>query len=231
MALGALATPSKGPQRATPGPTAAAVALVAWADPPHPLLQTGPGPTVGNCIDGLDMPKQPGLMLNDSRSSSVPFLAGFNTDEATVFVYPNFPLKMNDTQFSTFVHESMNKDPQYDPAHAVSKSIIDQILTKYPLKPSMDNRIVASNLLSESSFQCGTVIPAVTYATRAKMYLYRFNHRTSFTRSDPTPGVFHSLDLPYVFGTPGSYKAKFTEEHGMAFSGIITRHMIPYVSI
>merc|ERR1712194_14496 len=126
------------------------------------------------CVDGDDMPLSPGDMMNDTRASAVPFLAGYNTDECNAFVFPSFPTGMNDTQFHDFTLQSLRKYPEWDPKHALNQTELDQIYARYPLSKHTDNRLVAANLLSDSSFRCGQVVPGTVYAKRAKFYLYRF---------------------------------------------------------
>lgn len=183
--------------------------MVAANETANPM--TDPG--WGTCVDGEDMPDTEMSMFTSSRASTVPFLAGYNTNEATAFVYPYFPDGLSDTQFHTLVTNVTNRgDPDWDRKHSCNESIQDLIRSKYPVSASTDNRAVASDMMSDMSFHCSTAVPAMAYSKRAKVYIYRFNHRTSFQQKSSTPGVFHAIELPYVFGTPSTWGANFTKE-------------------
>merc|ERR1712135_41454 len=75
----------------------------------NPLTSAGWSPTV----DGCDIQAPPSLLFEENRTADVPFLAGFNTDEANVFVYPGFPSGMPASVPPLLLGAVFSKDEAY----------------------------------------------------------------------------------------------------------------------
>jgi carboxylesterase type B len=96
-----------------------------------------------------------------------------------------------------------------DPHDKLNQTTFNRVVQFYsPSQPNGTYRQAASDLVGDVAFICNTLVAAG--AAKQPVFVYRFNHRTSFTKSTPIPGVYHGLDLPYVFGTPHSYGTNFT---------------------
>jgi len=166
----------------------------------NPLTSAGWSPTV----DGCDIQAPPSLLFEENRTADVPFLAGFNTDEANVFVYPGFPSGMPASVPPLLLGAVFSKDEAY----AMSPTQIGELLQAY--SNYSDPLAQASEIVGDGTFICGSINTAIQQSRRAPTWLYRFNFRSSCPPTRPdTPGVYHGLDLPYHFNTPSAFGCAF----------------------
>merc|ERR1712136_493725 len=147
----------------------------------NPLTSAGWSPTV----DGCDIQAPPSLLFEENRTADVPFLAGFNTDEANVFVYPGFPSGMPASVPPLLLGAVFSKDEAY----AMSPTQIGELLQAY--SNYSDPLAQTSEIVSDGTFICGSVNTAIQQSRRAPTWLYRFNFRSSCPPTRPdTPGVY-----------------------------------------
>lgn len=87
-----------------------------------------------------------------------------------------------------------------DPVVALSDTEIAELLEMYPSK---NRRQMAASLITDSTFLCSTQFAGHSYPS--DFFLYRFNHRdrcASLAYRALVPGVYHGIEMPYVFGNP-----------------------------
>lgn len=135
----------------------------------------------------------------------VPVLAGFNTDEGNTVLWPEFPSGMNSSQYHDFLGHVLTG---FDPRTALSPAQLADVFRRYPAAPEGDQRPLAARVYTDWGIFCGTQC-ALSSAAPGKAYLYRFDHRPECPEPGSVPGVYHGLELPYVFGTPASYQCSF----------------------
>ena len=160
-----------------------------------------------SCAGTIDLPDEPRKLFALNKTSGVPILVGFNTDEANVFIYPKYPTGLNSSEYVHSMHQFLQ---QHDPEDNLNSSQFSQVLHAYPAQ--VDSRQVFSEFLTDWFFRCETMHTASVYSQHHnQVHMYRFNQRASFQRSSPIPGVYHGMELPFVFGTDWSYGANFTQ--------------------
>lgn len=152
-------------------------------------------------VDGSDMPRYPRALFQDGQVNPVPILAGSNTDEVNLFVWPIYEGGMNKSQFDEYLLQLL---ANHDPLPALEADEFAEVRAAYAVDdPAMgDMRQVAAKIATHSSFQCGTY--ASGQESKNDFFLYRFNHRSAcqFWLRKWMPGVFHTSELPYVFDAP-----------------------------
>lgn len=166
----------------------------------NPFTSAGWGPSV----DGEDMPDYPAKLYSQGRVNGVPLMAGTNTDEGNLFVWPYYPLGMTRAKFQDFVENFANG---HDPVIALSDAEMAQLLEIYPTA----DRKTAAALITDGTFLCGTQFAGKAF--QSDFFLYRFNHRDGCVSKLIIPGVFHALEIPYVFGNPSCDLT--VEEHAL----------------
>ena len=158
-------------------------------------------PAWGATVDGVEIMDDPLKLVEQRRFSNpnVSLLAGTNTNEGSVFVYPFQQVKLGAVGFKSLIHACLVND-----GNNVSTDALDEVFVKYPPDTTQgsDNRKLASDLLGDLSFICGTRFVAQQLSSTAgggAVYVYRFNHHAA---SDPTPaawGITHGSEVPFVF--------------------------------
>lgn len=163
-------------------------------------------PGWGPVVDGVDMPEHVVTMFHDRRQNPVAFMAGTNTDEGNLFVWPLFLSGMTEQQYTTFLTEVVTLYENNDPEAKVNATELAEIFAKYPVSDAKERRHLAASVFTDSSFVCGTHLAAKSHSEIADMFVYRFNHRSSCESiiSPEVPGVYHGSELLYVWGTPES---------------------------
>ncbi|CAK0855869.1 unnamed protein product [Prorocentrum cordatum] len=140
----------------------------------------------GATVDGVDLTDYPRRLM--AHRLRVPVLAGFNTDEGNVFVWHVLT--------------------EFDPGTALNPAQLAEVFRRYPAAPEGDQRILAARVFTDYGILCGTQC-ALSSAAPGKAFFYRFDHRGGCPKPGTVPGVYHGLELPYVFGTPASYQCSF----------------------
>jgi para-nitrobenzyl esterase len=164
----------------------------------------------GPVQDGRAIAGFPFTLLEQGKWSKVPVLAGTNTDEGTMFVYPDYPGNtFNDATYKQFIYNALNSH-QSNPWNT---SFMNQVYQQYPPSGSNNsdtNKATASALIADYSFVCGTrhFLRLIGPTTTEKQYLYHFDH----TPCSPVPnwGVYHSSEIDFVYDTPSGCAVKFS---------------------
>lgn len=158
-------------------------------------------------VDGVDMPEYPAARFLKRSVNPVAILAGTNTDEGSGWVWPSFPQGMDKQQYKDYVPSCVNG---HDPVGRLNDTEMTQVLARYPAKGrSSDNLAQATALITDSTFLCGTHITGWEYDL-ADYFTYRFNHRSNCLHNEGAPGVYHGMEIPYVFGDESG--CKFTQD-------------------
>ena len=162
--------------------------LLAASSPSQGLF--GKGIKFGPIIDGWALPDDPTDLFGAGKQHDVPFMAGSNADEGTVFLRQLTVRRVFGYRLTV---------------RAMFREHADRMLALFPAQADDQVRDAINRLVTASSF----VAPA-RFLVRSmepkesKAYLYHF---TRALPSGPTAayGAFHGLEIAYVFGnfSPG----------------------------
>jgi para-nitrobenzyl esterase len=160
----------------------------------------------GITVDGTDeLPTTcTSMWMKGGGENAAELLIGTNTDEGNLFVFPSNPLGIwGVPAYENFVDLLINS---HDPALKFNSSMMQKVYALYP-GGAGDNRKMAGAVLTDFAFLCGSHFAAANKAAAGgsnKVYMYRFNLRPECMNAlDPeTPGMFHTLEIPFVFETP-----------------------------
>ena len=137
-------------------------------------------------IDGLNIPDQPGKLLDSGAVAKVPTIMGTNRDEGTLF-FGIGATAADDAEYLAFMEYLF-------PGHGAA------IVAKYPSAAAGSAKDAATAALADGEFVCPTRRTARAMAKAgAPTYLYQFVRVASTGLFKPF-GVFHSAELPFVFG-------------------------------
>jgi para-nitrobenzyl esterase len=147
-------------------------------------------------VDGVDMPRYPMALFKDKLTNGVPMLAGSNTNETNLFLMP-MSKPWDETYFEEFLPHLLS---EHDPIKDLTPQEMSEARAAYTdYDTSTDKRALASQMTTESSFECGTRLSGQVYSN--DFWLYRFNHRSRLcVLNTLIPGVYHTSELHYVFG-------------------------------
>lgn len=163
-------------------------------------------------VDGTDLPRYPFSMFKDRQTNAVPMLAGSNTDEANLFVWPFYESGMNESQFEDIFYRGLLVN--YSPVKTLRSEEIAEVFSAYTVPGSnvADRRSLAAQMTTDVSFQCGTRVSGQEY--NGDFWLYRFNHRSAcqFWLKPLIPGVYHTSELQYVWRAQAKLGCIFTPE-------------------
>ena len=161
---------------------------VVTALPDKTGLIAGPGATWFPYADGVELPDQPQKLLDQGSFAKVPVLMGTNKNEGTLF----FALGV-----------MVPDDASYK---ALMDSIFSgqgaAIVAEYPSASFASPQAAAAEAFGDGAFVCATrrTVRALTQGGTSA-WLYQFVHAPT-TGLFTTIGVFHSSELPYIWGNP-----------------------------
>jgi para-nitrobenzyl esterase len=139
-------------------------------------------------VDGIDVKEEPIATFRSGGETQVPFLAGANGDEGTLFV------KFLGAHFAD--DAALRAD--LASSGIVASAVLDSVLARYSSKtyPTTDDAAIA---LIGDVFVCGTRQMVRAHAAAGNpAYLYYFTHPFKWLVSGL--GAFHSAELPFVWG-------------------------------
>ena len=169
----------------------AAMRAKTWQD----VLRAGgakivmPGKTVTQflCIDGAVLAEPPRDTFAAGRQARVPFLAGSNADEGTIFTRRR--------TMSVATYRALAKT--LFGAHA------DKALELYPAPTDAQVRDAVNRILGDAFVQGARTAVRCQAAVQPKTYLYHFTATRPWARRLGL-GCFHGSEIPYVFGRAGT---------------------------
>ena len=175
------------------GCTGADLATCLRALPASTVVQTLPGvidlsslgrPRYGPYVDGRVLPEDPLTRIESGRANHVPMIVGSNADETAIFV------------------RNVQTPDEYRAAvTAMAPVAAAAILAQYPVESYASGRAAMIGVTTDALFTCGarrTVRAALT-GQGQPVYRYFFTH-TMTGGVLRTLGVFHGLELFFVFG-------------------------------
>jgi len=162
-------------------------------------------------IDGFHFQEHPAALFKQGKVNDVPFMLGSNTDDANFFVYLFYNTSLSKPKYEEFVEGLLEEFPALDSKERA------RLYELYPPQEE-DNRAMAGRMVTDVTFSCKNQDLAQDISERREVFLWRFDHRPgcidSLTRLFHLnfPGVFHTLELPYVFDTPATQLCLWSKE-------------------
>lgn len=158
--------------------------LIETANPVKGLF--GKGIKFGPIVDGWLIPDEPERMWQEGRQHDVPFMAGFNADEGTVFLR-SLPIRRK--RGYELLVRTMHADRAED------------ILRLFPAGEDKDVAEAMNKLVTVSSFAApARFMTAAMERKKAPGYLYYFTKVSPIARTRGW-GAFHGSEISYVFET------------------------------
>jgi para-nitrobenzyl esterase len=142
-------------------------------------------------VDGYVIPDQPAKLYAEGRFLHIPTLAGTNTDEGTVFLTDYHP--DNTASFTAWV--TRNFAP-------CAKTVLAYYGPASPAKA----RAAADRLFTDAIFLHSTFL----FTRDTHGFLYHFSRISPIGKASGL-GVFHSSEVPYVFGLTHEPGANYQE--------------------
>ncbi|KAF9531108.1 triacylglycerol lipase 3 [Crepidotus variabilis] len=183
-------------------------------------------------IDGQFIPELPSKILASGNYAQIPFIAGTNLDEGTLFTPTTGPF--DDAILREFF--VMRIPPIVDAA--IVNATITKILQLYPDDPALGSPFGTGNetfglptgykrvaaFQGDISFQSQRRFLSQTASCAGiKTWSYIFTQPTPST--PPILGVYHTSEIPYVYGQPSGNSAS-----GLALSNIIVDYWLSFVT-
>ena len=158
--------------------------------------------------DGDVFPQSPSKMLLSGNFdvSLRHWVAGSNTDEGTLFVYPSNLFTLDAAGYRAFVERAVDGHG----ARPLNATQWKQLYHLYPANETSDNRLTASQLLGDATFICGSRF-YLRHITRkiaeervpsTRMYHFDFLRNRFCSLMPKSLGVLHGSELPYSFNQP-----------------------------
>ncbi len=145
----------------------------------------GKGMRFGPVVDGWLIPDDPDALWQAGRQHDVPFMAGFNADEGTVFMR-QLPIR-RPAGYRWLVRRAFGDDA-------------DAVLRLIPASNADEVRPAINKLVTVSAFAASARAMAAGMATKKSPgYLYRFS-KVAPRAAELDLGAFHGLEIFYVFG-------------------------------
>jgi para-nitrobenzyl esterase len=153
------------------------------ADPAQGLF--GKGMKFGPVVDGWVLPNDPLQMWDEGKQHPVPFIAGSNADEATIFLR-QLPIQRA-LGYKLIVRTMFGSHAQ-------------EILRLFPAERDEDVRQALNKLTTVSAFTCPARLMVRSIERIEKpSRLYFFSRVPDFAKPMDL-GAFHGLEIAYVFG-------------------------------
>ncbi|KAJ7239771.1 esterase 1 [Mycena haematopus] len=154
------------------------------------------------------VPDLPSVMFKRGEFAKLPFIAGTNLDEATIFISPS----INSSQQTKDFLLSLTAPGILTPALNAS---IDNLLRLYPDIPALGSPFDTGNDtfgLNSQYKRATSVCGDLTFlsqrrlwieaATNAGVKTFAYLFRQPQPNSPPQLGVFHGSEIPFVYGAP-----------------------------
>ena len=148
----------------------------------------GRGLRFGPIVDGWAIPADPGLLWHQGKIADVPFMAGANADEGTIFLKQ---LTIDDiNQYEKFVQLIGQEDSSL-------------LLKLFPAKSKAEIKPALNKLTAVVAF-ISAARGMVRFASQkqAKVFYYHFTRVPGTPRLKPL-GAFHGAEIFYAFGNIG----------------------------
>ncbi|MFZ0498920.1 MAG: carboxylesterase family protein [Steroidobacteraceae bacterium] len=178
------------------------------AGAPPPLK----GPPLMPIVDGVLLPALPETLLIPGAFADVPILTGIDGDEASAF--------------SSHLVTSMSQAEWQELLDKTFGALAPRFATLYPTATDAERAHSARQLHQDLGLAALYAWSQLWSAhARSAVYAYLFDHLEPGPQSSRW-GIFHSSELPYVFGTLGAGAG--AERHLTATDTAISARMMPY---
>jgi len=146
----------------------------------------GKGNKFGPVVDGWVLPDDPGRLWDQGKQAEVPFMAGTNADEGTIF------LKQLPVQHVLGYRLT---------ARTLYQDQAEELLKLFPVEKDEDIPAALNKLVTVSAFVSPTRMLVRALAQRhTPAYLYHFT-RVPKNKLTDKMGACHAIEIPYVFKT------------------------------
>jgi len=171
--------------------------IVSAQDPTQPADLWLKAPGWLPVIDGYTIPAHPFQLIAEGKLSSVPVIAGINTDEGSNFIY--ITDVATESAYKQWVYNAL-----VTKGWGFNDSILETVYQMYPPSSRPEqNKQMAALLTNDFLFTCGTrnYIRGLSQQKENKgAYFYRFDHAPC--QPIPEWGVYHLAEIPYVYDEP-----------------------------
>ncbi len=155
----------------------------AGAKPLNALFDTGS--EYRPIVDGWVIPDDTGELFESGRHANVPFIAGTNADEGTLFTALGSPLK-SVAAYRDWANTEFGTDRT-------------RLLELYPAAIDAELDPLAARIIADSRFLHGARSVTRAMARKNPAYLYHFTRVNGIGRALKW-GAFHASEIQYVFG-------------------------------
>jgi para-nitrobenzyl esterase len=162
-----------------------------------PDVEAGRG--YGPFVDTLFIPDQPRTMFETNDFAKVPYLAGSNADEGTLFLPPAAMRPKNETEYLASLNLLFG-------ATAAAEVAAVYPIANYATAMPNPAEAALARVIGDSRLVCTTYDSAVRAATKgAAVYMYNFDIPPPISLPGMYLGATHGAELTSVFGTSPSF--------------------------
>jgi para-nitrobenzyl esterase len=149
-------------------------------------------------VDGWVLPTQPVQVFAEGKELPIPLIDGNNAREVTDTITYGYAFSNAAMQSRIGYKYSTTID---DPALAQQAIVLYGVggSTPPPVDPLFGD--VGSQWITDTLQRCGTVAISRYHSAHYPMYQYQFDRNTPGMEAR---GAFHTAEIPFVFGNPGS---------------------------
>ncbi|MCW5802967.1 MAG: carboxylesterase family protein [Deltaproteobacteria bacterium] len=180
--------------------------------PPGGFVYSSALATLPN-VDGVVIPKPLRELFAEGNYEKRPLLLGTNRDEGTLF-------------HSSFFATEVTGEPELRAALAqrFAPAQVDAIVARYPIASFPSANAAIAKVTGDAFFVCPARRTArAASAAGAHVYRYSFEQEPGQAFLGGL-GVFHSAELPFVFGTDPAYPLARVGEAGQPVAGALQRY-------
>jgi len=174
------------------------------------LLRTA-GKDFAVSVDGNVLPDQPRTLLDAGDFAKVPYILGTNADEGTLF-FLGLPPVTTEDEYMAGLRELYG-------------DLADEVAILYPTAAFASPQDALARAFGDSAVVCPTYDNARRAAAGgADVYLYNFARVPPLPVLEPLKlGATHTIEIPYVFGSPAMLPTAIDEALSKAMQGYWTR--------
>jgi para-nitrobenzyl esterase len=169
-------------------------------------------------VDGVVMKRSLHAAFTQGVFSPRPLILGTNKDEGTLFHSAFFAMEVtNETEYRAAL------------ARRFGAANVDAIVAQYPIASFKSPNAAIAEVTGDAFFVCPTRTAARGAAAipGTNVYLYSFD-RAPESAFLADLGVFHSVEIPYLFGTDGMYPLARIGAGGAAVSATLQKLWINF---
>ena len=190
--------------RAAPLATLQAAAAAAVPKASKPFVSRSWGLTVDGSPAGIPEDPLAAVAAGRLNGGGARLLAGTNTDEGSVFIYPYYPGGMDAPAYEALISRMLAGSS----ARAANATTLAAVLARYPAdaaRQGADNSALAARAFGDFSFTCGTRLLLRAVAAQGgtshdvRAFAYRFGQKAAADATPAAWGITHGSEVPFVF--------------------------------